>query len=97
MAFTAAEVAEAKERFTASVNADNSTVAEDQRSVVIEDANTALDAVPTTDGESQLAGARKADRKPRGKSEAEDDAGDPAEAAAEDAAGDDDLDGLLDE
>lgn len=96
MAFTAAEVQEAKDRFAASVNADNSTVAEDQRSVVIEDANTALDAVTATEGESQLANARKADRKPRGKSgDAEpDDAAEP-EAAAVDAAGDDDLDGLL--
>ena len=74
LAFTAAEVQEAKDRFSASVNADNSTVAEDQREIVIEEGHTAIDSVPTTDGESQLAGVRKADRKPRGTT---------AEAAAE--------------
>lgn len=92
MAFTAAEIAEAKERFSASVGAENSTVAEDQRAVVIEDGNTALDAVPTTDGESQLGAARKADRKPRGKAEGEE----AAEASADDG-GDEDLDGLLED
>lgn len=92
MAFTAAEITEAKERFAASVNAENSTVAEDQRAVVIEDGNTALDGVPTTDGDSQLASARKADRKPRGKPEGEaEEAGDPAED------GDDDLAGMLED
>jgi len=101
MAFTAGEVQEAKDRFAASVNAENSTVAEDQRPVVIEDGNTALDGVPKTEGDSQLSNARKADRKPRGKSgdEAESEAGGEAtaEAAEVDAASDDDLDGLLDE
>lgn len=93
MSFTAAEIAEAKERFSASVNADNSTVADDQRAVVIEDANTALDGVPTTDGDSQLAAARKSDRKPRGKEAG--DGEEAAEASADD--GEDDLSGLLDE
>lgn len=95
MSFTAAEIAEAKERFAASVGAENSTVADDQRAVVIEDANTALDAVATTDGDSQLADARKSDRKPRGKTEGGEDGAEAAEAVADD--GDDDLAGLLDE
>ena len=92
MAFTAAEIQEAKDRFAASVNADNSTVDADQVDTLIEDANTALDDVPTTGGDSQLATARKANRKPRGKSadgEAEDEDSDPV------AAGDEDLDAML--
>ncbi len=93
LAFTAGEVAEAVERFTNSVNAENSTVAEDDRADVIEAATAAINGVPTTDGESQLAGVRKADRKPRGSSsEAEAE----AEAAEAEGAGDEeDLDAML--
>ena len=92
MAFTAAEIQEAKDRFATSVAAENSTVAEDERVDLIDSANVALDAVATTDGESQLAGARKSDRKPRGKAADGDDAGEPE---AESSDGDEDLDGLL--
>jgi hypothetical protein len=88
--FTAAEIQEAKDRFTASVNAENSTVADDDREQIVEDALEALGDVPTTSGESQLASVRKADRKPRGKSK--DDAED--EAVTEDE-GDEDLDAML--
>lgn len=92
MAFTAAEIQEAKDRFAASVAADNSTVAEDERDDLIDNANVALDSVTSTDGDSQLATARKSDRKPRGKAE---DAGEEAEA--ESTEGDEDLDGLLED
>lgn len=89
LAFTAAEVAEAKERFAASVNAENSTVSEDDRETVIEDANVALDNVPTTDGDSQLASVRKAERKPRGKS------ADSDESEDEGSGDEEDLDAML--
>lgn len=91
MAFTAAEITEATERFTASVNAENSTVAADDREVIIEDATAALGNVPTTDGDSQLATARKADRKPRGKSEGD------AEESEEGAGDESDLEGMLED
>lgn len=95
LTFNAAEIQEAKDRFAASVNAENSTVDPAERETVIEDANTALDGVPTHEGESKLSTLRKADRKPRGKS-AED--ADEAEAAEAEGEGDeDDLDSLLDE
>lgn len=90
MTFTAAEVQEAKDRFTASVNADNSTVADDDRETIVEDALEALSQVPTHDGESKLAAVRKADRKPRGKS-----AEDAEEAATPEDEGDEDLDAML--
>jgi hypothetical protein len=89
MAFTAAEIAEAVERITASVNAENSTVADEDREVVIEDATSAINSVPTTDGESVLSTARKADRKPRGKS-AED-----AEESEESEGDEEDLEAML--
>lgn len=92
MAFTASEVQEAKDRFAASVNAENSTVAEDDRDDLIEAAHIALDSVPTTSGESQLATARKADRKPRGKPKADD--GDD-EVAVEEDLEEEDLDAML--
>jgi len=93
LAFTAAEIQEAKDRFSASVNAENSTVSEDDRDVIVEDVFAALEAVPTTDGESQLATLRKADRKPRGKSADDAEAADEAEAEGE---GDEaDLDAML--
>lgn len=91
MAFTAAEVQEAKDRFAASVNAENSTVAEDDREDLIDGAHAALDGVPSTDGDSQLASARKADRKPRGK------ANEDGDESEEDDVSDEDLDGLLDD
>lgn len=93
MQFTAAEIQEAKDRFVASVNAENSTVEADQRDVTIEEANTVLDALTATDGDSQLATARKADRKPRGK-EADDAEGGDAEAPVS-TDGDEDLDAML--
>lgn len=93
LSFTSAEVQEAIDRFTASVNADNSTVAEDDRAVVIEDATAALNQVPTTDGESQLADVRKAERKPRGKSAEDAEAEDAADG--EDAGDEEDLDAML--
>jgi hypothetical protein len=92
IAFTAAEIQEAKDRFTASVNAENSTVADEDRDTIVEDALEALSQVPTTDGESQLATVRKAERKPRGKSK--EDAEAEAEGTPEDA-GDEDLDTML--
>ena len=65
----------------------------DQRDVTIEEANTVLDALTATDGDSQLATARKADRKPRGKDgDAE---GAEKEVATDSAAGDEDLDAML--
>ena len=94
MSFTKAEVQEAKDRFKASVNADNSTVEADQREVIVEDALTALDSVPTTDGDSQLATARKADRKPRGRKKEGDDS-EPEAAADEEGEGEEDLDAML--
>ncbi len=98
LAFTAVEIQEAKDRFSASVNGESSTVEADARATAIEDANTALDNVPTTDGESQLAVLRKADRKPRGKkAEGDDPAEVSEEAAAEDTAADADLNSMLEE
>lgn len=81
LSFTAAEIQEAKDRFKASVNADNSTVDAEQREIAVEDAELAIDGVPTTDGDSQLSNVRKADRKPRGAAKESD--GDEAEAVAE--------------
>lgn len=96
MQFTAAEIQEAKDRFSASVSAENSTVAEDDRVDTIDNANAALDALTATDGDSQLATARKADRKPRGKSgEDAEGEGDGAEAEVASTEGDEDLDAML--
>ena len=66
LGFTAAEIGEAKERFAASVRAENSTVAEDARDAAIANANAVLDNITAIET-SQLAGVRKAERKPRGK------------------------------
>ncbi|MDJ0952447.1 MAG: hypothetical protein QNJ81_02085 [Acidimicrobiia bacterium] len=89
LSFTADEVQEAVDRFTASVNAENSTVAEDDREELIENATAALGGVPTHEGDSQLAGVRKADRKPRGKTAEE------AEESDEGAGDESDLDAML--
>jgi len=94
LSFTAAEIQEAKDRFTASVNAENSTVEADARDVAIEDAFEAIDGVPTTAGESQLSGVRKADRKPRGQAK---EGGDEEAEVAPEAAADEDLEGMLEE
>lgn len=89
--FTDAEIAEAKERFAASVNGENSTVPEDAREEAIEGAHTALEALDTVE-ESTLSTLRKAERKPRGE-KAEDDGDEPGD----DEVSDEDLEGLLDD
>jgi hypothetical protein len=93
--FTAAEIQEAKDRFSVSVNAENSTVADDDREVVIEDAHTALDDVPTHEGDSKLADVRKADRKPRGRPKEDDGAEAETEAAEPSTEEEEDLDAML--
>ena len=66
MRFTADEVKDAKDRFHASVNADNSTVASDKREDAVTGAHAALDKLETV-AVSQLTDARASERKPRGK------------------------------
>jgi hypothetical protein len=93
MRFTADEVKDAKDRFHASVNAENSTVASDKREEAVTGAHAALDKLETTT-ESQLTNARASDRKPRGKQK-EGGEGESTESTETEDEEDEDLEELL--